>query len=362
MAPRIPGMRAAGVSSDARELVAQGATRVLRIPLAGKLIGANLAVILGGLVAALMLNRAKASPGTLDSTLALTLLAGTTINVWLTWVALRPIRDIHATVLRVRRGDSAVRVGESIIADADIRTIGDTVNRLLDDLEEDQLRMDQLTGEIIHAEERERARISQELRDSIAQSLAAVTFQLAALTNECRDPAILERIGEIRTLAASVLKEVDVLSHSVHPRILADFGLFAGLRRLASELTSSRVAVEARLVSGDEAQIRSVGPQAEAALYSIAETATQNALLHARAKRVRIEVGSDNGTVSLRVIDDGIGFDVEAAEVRHPGMGLFKMRKRAAMIGASLYIDSPLGRGTTVDVTLPATPTTLTRH
>ena len=111
-----------------------------------------------------------------------------------------------------------------------------------------------------------------------------------------------------------------------------------------------------------EAQIRSVGPQAEAALYSIAETATQNALLHARAKRVRIEVGSDNGTVSLRVIDDGIGFDVEAAEVRHPGMGLFKMRKRAAMIGASLYIDSPLGRGTTVDVTLPATPTTLTRH
>ena len=120
-----------------------------------------------------MLNRAKASPGTLDSTLALTLLAGTTINVWLTWVALRPIRDIHATVLRVRRGESAVRVGESIIADADIRTIGDTVNRLLDDLEEDQLRMDQLTGEIIPAEERERARISQELRAPDASAILA---------------------------------------------------------------------------------------------------------------------------------------------------------------------------------------------
>jgi signal transduction histidine kinase len=81
-----------------------------------------------------------------------------------------------------------------------------------------------------------------------------------------------------------------------------------------------------------------------------------NAMRHARAKNLRIELKEDDGRLDLSVRDDGVGFDVEMARRRAPGrecVGLMGMEERVKLLGGDFEIDSSPGRGTRIRVTLP---------
>lgn len=337
-------------------VIARTTSAVLRVPLVAKLLGANVTVAGVAWVIVFLMKRGGADASAITAALAGALLLGTAVNVALTWLALRPIREIERTIWGVWHGDSAIRVTPSPIADADIDDIGQTVNALLDHLDRDRARMQELATEIIRAEARERARVGENLRESIAQSVAAISYQLTALVRECDDPVIAARVGEIRFLANQTLDEIDVLSHSIHPRVLNDFGLVAGLRMLAREVATTRTNVEVSLSAGREEDLRGLGLETSAALFRVAQEAVQNAVRHANATQVTIAVGVREGELVIRVTDNGTGFDVAAARQRRPGMGLFTMRQRMALIGGACSIDSAPGRGTSVQVTMPAGP------
>jgi len=77
---------------------------------------------------------------------------------------------------------------------------------------------------------------------------------------------------------------------------------------------------------------------------------------HAKAKRVSVSVDqADEGTVRLRVRDDGIGFDTSnrSQPLREGHVGLAGMRERASLVGGTLEVGSIPGHGTTVEVRLP---------
>jgi signal transduction histidine kinase len=77
---------------------------------------------------------------------------------------------------------------------------------------------------------------------------------------------------------------------------------------------------------------------------------------HSGASRIRIWITGDDASATLEVVDDGSGFDVEAAEARRPGMGLFSIRERVSLVGGTVEIHSVHGRGTRVTATVPLAP------
>lgn len=85
----------------------------------------------------------------------------------------------------------------------------------------------------------------------------------------------------------------------------------------------------------------------------MAQKALGNALRHARATTVAVEVTLDGPALVLVVRDDGVGFDPAARSVRARHLGLISMRERARRLGGSLRIRSAPGAGTTVRLECP---------
>lgn len=328
---------------------------VLRVPLAGKLAGANAIIVLAATAAAFAVHAGGAADSRVLLILGLALGGSLLVNVTLVVIALRPLADLEATAAKIWQGDLDARVPTSLLADAHLARIGGTLNVLLDGLTSDRARMRRLAAEVISAGDRERAHIARELHDSAAQSLAAVVYQLSAAEGEARelggeDGAMVQRIGAIKEMATSVLEEVRLLAHTVHPRVLDDLGLPAALRRLGREVETSTDVPVSIAASEDD---RDIPATIASVLYRIAQESINNAVRHGKPNRVEVRLTRGPTHVVLEVSDDGRGFDVEEAERRRPGMGLFTMRERASLVNGEFSIESRPGKGTRVRATLP---------
>ena len=322
---------------------------LLRIPLAGKLAGANGLIALAALAAA----HAASADAAVVTVVALALVTALFVNLALVAVALRPIRALEETAWRVSDGDLSARVEQSPVADERIARVGRTFNLVLDRLIADRARVRQLASQIISAGERERANLARELHDGIAQSLAAVTYQLSALEGETKDNELHWRLAALRGAVADTMEEVRLLSHTVHPRVLEDLGLVAGLRYLArtvSEATGTPVAVE--IADGSEERLEQLRPETRSVLYRVAQEALQNAIRHAAATHVRISAGAADGRASIEICDDGRGFDPQLKG--RSGIGMMTMRERVSLVDGEFALQSTPGAGTVVRARVPA--------
>jgi signal transduction histidine kinase len=239
-----------------------------------------------------------------------------------------------------------------MLADRDMARVGTTLNTLLDRLTEDRARVRRLAAQVISAQDEERARVARELHDSTAQILTAVILQLGAAARESDSPALTERIATLRQLTADALEEVRSLSHTMHPRVLDDLGLAAALEWLGRQTSAQTPLAVHVSVSAADAHMPS--PLASV-LYRVAQEALRNAVRHAGATEVQVLLRREPAAAVLEVADDGRGFDVTRAEERRPGMGLFSMRERVALVHGTLRVTSARGRGTRVVATVPLT-------
>jgi signal transduction histidine kinase len=343
--------RAAGAPTPRPRAALRGvAERALRVPLLGKLAGANLIIVAAALLAVLA-ERHSLLPGTAVSILGLALALSLVVSLGLVYVALRPLSDLEATAARVSGGDLEARVPASILADRDMARVGTTLNTLLDHLTEDRERVRRLAAQVISAQDEERARIARELHDSTAQMLAAIMLQLGVAARENTSDVLDARIATLRDMVADALEEVRTISHTIHPRVLDDLGLAAALEWLARQ-TREQDALDVEVFADDGPPI----PKLPASvLYRVAQESLRNAVRHAQARRVELWLRRAPGTATLEVVDDGRGFDVRRAEERRPGMGLFSMRERVGLVNGTLALVSAPGRGTRVVATVPLT-------
>ncbi len=200
------------------------------------------------------------------------------------------------------------------------------------------------------AQTAERSRLARELHDSITQSLYSMTLYAEAtarLLTRGRQEEAVTRLRDLRDTAQEALREMRLLIFELRPPAL-EKGLAAALQaRLDS--VESRCGVEVHLtVEGKEPV--PFPPQAE--LYHIALEALNNALKHARAQAVHVDLSLNQAMVCLAIRDDGTGFD-PAVMSEHGGFGIAGMRERARRIGGTLQISSAPGQGTSVTVQVP---------
>ncbi len=196
----------------------------------------------------------------------------------------------------------------------------------------------------------ERQRLARELHDSVSQALYGISLgaNTALALFETDRQQVREALAYILGLAHAGLTEMRALIFELRPESLEQEGLVAALTKQVAALRT-RHDVQVSLTMCAEPAMP--GPLKEA-LYRIAREALQNAVKHARANQLNIQLLCDPEATLLEVSDDGIGFD---PQMPYPGhLGLQSMRERAASFGGTVEILSAPGQGTRVQARIPA--------
>ncbi|GLY52705.1 sensor histidine kinase [Lentzea sp. NBRC 102530] len=193
----------------------------------------------------------------------------------------------------------------------------------------------------------ERARVSREMHDTVAQGLTGIVTQLeVAEVLTSADDAARGRIATARRLARDSLVEVRRSIEALRPGPLRDGRLSEAVERAVDAWRAEHGAVATCTVTGSA---RPLSADTEVAVLRATQEALANAGRHARASRVDVTLSYMEDVVVLDVMDDGVGFD---PSVR--GFGLTGMEERVGLLGGTVTVESAPGNGTAVNVTLEA--------
>lgn len=317
---------------------------LLGVSLEIKLLGANLVIL--GVAVLVLFGPIHLQPGRLTDVYVVVaaLILGATVNVALVRLALRPVNALERVAKLVSEGRLAERVPESIVADRELLRLSTTINEMLDSLAAGRERMRKLGAEVVYAEERERAQVARELHESVGQTLAAASFQVAAAAHEIGDHKSSSRLSDVRELLRTALEEIRNVSRSLHPRVTTDLGLPSALEALG-DATRQRSLVDVH-VNVDISGV-AIPPALSATLYRVAQEALRNVERHADAGRATVSLRARPGYVELEISDDGRGFE-GPLEKKRGESGFATMRERLSLAGGKLHIDTARDRGTRV--------------
>jgi signal transduction histidine kinase len=196
----------------------------------------------------------------------------------------------------------------------------------------------------------ERSRVARDVHDTMAQGFTGIVLNLEAAEEASADlpEQVRNRITRARDVARQNLEEVrrSVLMLSASPAVCGDL---AGAIR--ESVDSVRLNTRVRIGLSVRGTPQRLDARFEENLLRIAQQAMDNALQHAQASRIRIELVYGKKEVGLHIGDDGRGF--VSSKPRRRGMGITGMRERAEEIGGKCELKSQPGKGTRVTVKVP---------
>lgn len=213
----------------------------------------------------------------------------------------------------------------------------------------------ELSRQLMSLQDSERRALARELHDELGQHCSAIRIEAA-----CMQQAI--DMVEMTAAAARTAASADAMHASVRrllrrlrPAELDELGLLAALQSLC-ESWETRSGVACLL--HHDGPLHDLGEQVDTVLYRVTQEALTNVMCHAMATRVRVDLRRvTQGQLRLQIADDGCGFDTRQ---RTRGLGLLGAAERAAALGGQLSVNSALGAGTQLRLTLwPITPTAM---
>lgn len=196
-----------------------------------------------------------------------------------------------------------------------------------------------------HVRAEQRREIARDLHDGVGQELTSLRLLVGlqarlAGRQQAAEEGFQELDEQVRRIQESLRRVLDALK----PELLEDAALLEALQALVDEM-ERRSGLTCRLEAVDAARI--LPGAVNLALFRIAQEAMTNAVRHARAKRVDVRLACETGRVTLRVRDDGRGFD----PIHAVGIGTRSIRERAEDLGGTVRWN--IDGGTTLEVVLP---------
>lgn len=192
--------------------------------------------------------------------------------------------------------------------------------------------------------------IAYDLHDNIGQLLSLTTITLSSINLDDKIKTA-EKIALIEDLTARSTKEVKALSRMLHSEELISRGLFAAIEFELEWLKRS-----------DRFKITLVKPafgsfttdsSKETIVFRLFQEIINNIIQHSKATEIFVTLEQVEGSLKLTIRDNGIGFNVDETLKRRTGMGLFNIKKRAALINGTASIDSTYGTGSEIAITIP---------
>jgi two-component system sensor histidine kinase UhpB len=297
-----------------------------------------------GVLAALLLLTPVEIDAPIRPVQALIVVAGLAVtlaaNVILLRRALAPLERLAQRMETV----DLLRPGQrlQVLRNDEISRVVVAFNRMLDRLENER---QQSGRRVLAAQEAERVGIARDLHDEVGQVLTGVLLHLDSIAE--RAPAHRDEIDDAKQSVRRALDEVRRISSELRPEMLEHLGLVSALTELTTTFSRvSGIGVERQF----DQLLPKLEPDAELAVYRIAQESLTNVARHAQATRVTVTLEQGFDSVVLRVVDDGRGF---ARNPEEHG-GLHSMRERALLIGAALAIKEASPNGVEVRLEVPA--------
>ena len=200
----------------------------------------------------------------------------------------------------------------------------------------------------VAAAEAERGRWARELHDETLQGLGGLRILVSAARRRPDAEGIRSALEAVVARIDGEIEGLRTLIRELRPAALDELGPVPAIEELAARM-GARYGLEVTTSLALEGRWPA---EVETALYRITQEALTNAVKHAAASHVAIEVEESDGALRLSVADDGTGFDLEAPRA---GFGLTGMRERVALVGGDLEVRSS-PKGTRIAATLPVAP------
>lgn len=253
----------------------------------------------------------------------------------------RRLKKLAAATQAWSRGDFAVKT-----EDRSKDELGQ-LSREMNDMASQLEALLQTRGELATLEARNR--FARDLHDSVKQQVFATSLQIAtarSLMDRDREAAE-EHLGQAGELVRQAQKELNVLIHEMRPAALEDKGLARALQEYAAKWSEGSEIPSEVHVRGE----REVPLETEQTVFRIAQEALANVAKHSEASKVEVDLIYTPDTLTLRVADDGRGFD--PAQNPGEGFGLQSMRERSVRRGGHINVESAPGKGTRITCVVP---------
>jgi PAS domain S-box-containing protein len=206
-----------------------------------------------------------------------------------------------------------------------------------------------LEREILEATGREQQRIGRELHDSVGQELTGASYLAKSLSQKLNAKSLPET-ETAETIVSAIQQAIGEVRHAIKgltPVEVDASGLTVALEQLTVN-TQLRCGIDCRFECDRDVLIDDNNVATH--LFRIAQEAINNAVKHAKAKHIVVNLGAENGCIKLEGRDDGVGITADLN--RQMGMGLRIMKYRAGVIGATLDVSPGEEKGTVVCCTL----------
>jgi PAS domain S-box-containing protein len=266
------------------------------------------------------------------------------------------IRAVQSTPLRARSGRPLGMISthwrtSHAPTDNDFRLFDVLVRQAADVIERAQANaaLSTVSQRLIEAQENERAHIARELHDDVNQRLSLLSVRLGRLADTVPDASEERKhLQDAREDVAELLRDVQTISHRLHPPPLEYLGLVEASAAMCREI-SSQHKIDVRFHG--ESVPRRLSKRIALCLYRVLQEALQNAIKHSGTKRVEVSLRGAPDQIELRIDDFGVGFDVKATE--RCGLGLASMKERLKAVEGHLAIRSISRRGTSIEALVP---------
>ena len=195
---------------------------------------------------------------------------------------------------------------------------------------------------ILKTEENERQHFAKELHDGLGPLLSSVKMAISASGNDNKN--VLDNAEKLIDESITTLKDI---SNKLSPHVLFNFGLFKAIKSFINKLQKIG---DPTINLNSNIENKRFSYNIEVVLYRIICELISNTLIHANARNVYVDLLADEKSISLKYIDDGIGFDVKQVENDLIGMGYSNIKSRIKSLNGTYNFFSKPGEGVHVNV------------
>jgi len=203
---------------------------------------------------------------------------------------------------------------------------------------------------LMEGQESERKRLALDLHDGIGQMLTGLRLHSEKVKSfDFTNIKQAKSFDELQNLIQETIEATRIVSFSLAPSVLSDFGVVPAIRILTEQVSKMK---DIRFILQTET-INRLSEVIETCLYRITQEAVHNAVKHAKSDIIKIQLSENEQFVKLIVSDNGAGFDIKLVKNKMGGSGLKNMQARAELLNGTFKIQSKIEKGTTIKIEIP---------